>query len=292
MGVRNLTNADISERAAMSDAPLPRKIAYILSSTDHGTMIVNRYDYKLESDGNSFGVGFKILNESAHELGEISVGSFVLESRRRLAGDGVVAVDCGANIGTHTVSWARQMTGWGSVIAIEAQERVFYALAGNVTINNCFNAKLIHAAAGDRNGVMKIPNPDYFAPASFGSLELKPARNPEMIGQTIDYAEAKLVQVNAITIDSLALDRLDLLKIDVEGMELEVLEGAKRTIRRFLPVIIVEHLKTGADDIVKYLKHYGYHMGELGLNILAIHPSDRTTEGFGSQAGFNRGFSY
>jgi FkbM family methyltransferase len=270
---------------------LPRKIAFILSSTDHGTMIVNRFDYKLEGNGKGIGVGFKILNESSHELAEISVGSFVLESRRRLSGDGVVVVvDCGANIGTHTVSWARQMTGWGSVIAIEAQERVYYALAGNVAINNCFNARLIHAAAGDRNGVMSIPNLDYLAPASFGSLELKPAKNPEMIGQTIDYAEAKLVQVNAITIDSLALDRLDLLKIDVEGMECEVLEGATRTIRQSLPVIIIEHLKTGPDDIVKFLKHHGYHMGELGLNILAIHPSDKTKEGFGSRSGLTRAF--
>ncbi len=287
---RNLTTTEVSEQEQMSDLPLPRKIAFILSSTDHGTMIVNRFDYKLESNGKGFGVGFKILNESSHELGEISIGSFVLESRRRLVGDGVVVVDCGANIGTHTVSWARQMTGWGSVIAIEAQERVYYALAGNVAINNCFNARLIHAAAGDRNGIMKIPNPDYFSPASFGSLELKPAKNPEMIGQTIDYTEAKLVPVDAMTIDSLALDRLDLLKIDVEGMECEVLEGAKRTIRRTLPVIIIEHFKTGPDDIVKFLKHHGYHMGELGLNILAIHPTDKTMEGFRSQQDFNRAF--
>jgi FkbM family methyltransferase len=264
----------------------PRKVAFIIASTDHGTMIVNRFDYHAESDGRGFGVGFKILNEASHELGEISIASFVLESRRKLYGDGVVAVDCGANIGTHTVSWARQMTGWGSVIAIEAQERIYYALAGNVAINNCFNTRLIHAAAGERNGVMKIPNPNYFAPASFGSLELKPAENSELIGQTIDYSDAKLVPVDAITIDSLALNRLDLLKIDVEGMECEVLEGAKRTIRRSLPVVIIEHIKTGPGEIVKFLRHHGYHMGELGLNILAIHPTDKTAEGFGHQAVF------
>src|SRR3984957_21223425 len=137
----------------MFDSPPLRKIAFILSSTDHGTMILNRFDYTVGDDGKSFGVGFKIMNESSHELGEISVGAFVLESRRRLVGDGVVAVDCGANIGTHTVSWARQMTGWGSVVAIEAQERIYYALAGNVAINNCFNARVIHAAVRDTNGM-------------------------------------------------------------------------------------------------------------------------------------------
>jgi FkbM family methyltransferase len=267
----------------MSDHPL-RKIAFILAATDHGTMIVNRFDHHTDQEGRGFGVGFKILNESSHEFGEISIAASILESRRRHFGDGVVVVDCGANIGTHTVSWARQMTGWGSVIAIEAQEQIYYALAGNVTINNCFNVRLIRAAAGEKNSVMKIPKPDYFAPASFGSLELRPAKKPEQIGQTIDYSDAKLVPVDAITIDSLALTRLDLLKIDVEGMECEVLEGAKRTIRRCLPVIIIEHIKTGPEEIVKFLKHHGYHMGELGLNILAIHPTDKTAEGFGQQA--------
>jgi FkbM family methyltransferase len=278
-----------TEAALMSDSPPPlRKIALVLASTDHGTMIVNRFDYHTPSDGQGYGVGFKLLNESSHEFGEITVAAFILDSRRRLFGDGVTVVDCGANIGTHTISWARQMTGWGSVIAIEAQEKIYYALAGNIAINNCFNARAIHAAAGDKNGAMKIPSPDYFAPASFGSLELKPAKRAEQIGQTIDYADANLVPVDAITIDSLALDRLDLLKIDVEGMELEVLEGAKRIIRRSLPVIIIEHIKTGPEEIVTFLKHYGYHMAELGLNVLAIHPSDKTSEAFTRQSMFRR----
>jgi FkbM family methyltransferase len=264
----------------MSDHPL-RKLAFILASTDHGTMIVNRFDHHTDQQGRGFGVGFKILNEASHELGEITVGSFILELRRKHFGADVMVVDCGANIGTHTVCWSTHMTGWGSVIAIEAQERLYYALAGNVAINNCFNARVIHAAVGGRNGMMKMPNPDYFVPTSFGSLEIKPLKNPEAIGQSIDYADTKLVPVDAITIDSLALKRLDLLKVDVEGMECEVLQGAKRTIRQSLPVIMVEHIKAGGDEIGAFLNHYGYHMMKLGLNILAIHPTDKTIEGFG-----------
>jgi FkbM family methyltransferase len=258
----------------------PRKTAFILASTDHGTMIVNRFDYKMETEVAGFGVGFKILNETSYESGEILIGGIVLESRRKHFGDGVVAVDCGANIGTHTVEWAKLMTGWGSVTAIEAQERIYYALAGNVTINNCFNAKLIHATVGNANGMTKIPQPDYLIPASFGSLELRPRKTPEDIGQKIDYTDRALVPVRAMTIDSLALKRVDLLKVDVEGMEREVLEGAKRTIRQFLPVIIIEHLKTGREKIADALRHYGYRLGEIGVNILAVHPTDKTSDGF------------
>ncbi len=100
----------------------------------------------------------------------------VLDLRRKYHGDGVVAIDCGANLGVHTVEWAKHMSGWGVVLAFEAQERIYYALAGNIAINNCFNARAIHAAVTNRSGRMKMPKPNYLANSSFGSLELKKTR--------------------------------------------------------------------------------------------------------------------
>ena len=97
----------------------------------------------------------------------------LLQIRRKHHGDGVIAIDGGANIGVHTVEWAKAMTGWGSVLAVEAQERIYYALAGNVAINNCFNATVINAAISSESGTLQIPNPNYFLPSSFGSLELR-----------------------------------------------------------------------------------------------------------------------
>ena len=45
-----------------------------------------------------------------------------------------------------------------------------------------------------------------------------------------------------VTLDAdLDLTRLDLIKIDVEGMELDVLKGADRLLRRFAPVLYVEN---------------------------------------------------
>ena len=148
----------------------PRKIAFILASTDHGTLIVNRFDYRMISETAGYGVGFFLLENSFYEQQEATVALQLLGLRRQHFGDGVVAVDCGANIGVLTVDWAKSMTGWGSVLAIEAQERIFYALAGNITINNCFNARAIHAAVGAEQGMLRIPVPNYRAPASFGSL--------------------------------------------------------------------------------------------------------------------------
>jgi FkbM family methyltransferase len=67
-----------------------------------------------------------------------------------------VAIDCGANIGVHTTQWARLMTGWGRVVAFEPQERIYYALAGNIAINNCFNVRAIHAAVPSTPGTMRL----------------------------------------------------------------------------------------------------------------------------------------
>lgn len=253
-----------------------RKIAFILACTDQGTLIVNRLDYCMVSATSGYGVGLSLLEGSSYEMQEGSIATQLLRYRRQYFGDGVVAVDCGANIGVHTVKWAKDMTGWGSVIAVEAQERIFYALAGNVTINNCFNAQIIHAAVGARLGTLRIPSPNYLIPASFGSLELIPSDHTEFIGQSIDYSQQSLVEIRAITVDSLDLSRIDLLKIDVEGMELEVLQGAAQTVGSLRPIIIVERLKTKQDDITDFLGSFGYRCYQLGLNILAIHPSDST----------------
>jgi FkbM family methyltransferase len=252
----------------------PRPLAFILAATDQGTFIVNRFDFHANAAGNVFGVGGTLLRTATYDQAEASQGAQLLQLRRQYHGDGVVALDCGANIGVFTLEWAKTMTGWGQVLAIEAQERVFYALAGNIAIANCFNAHAIHAAVTSEPGVIRIPELDHTAPASFGSLELRPAANVEPIGQPIDHSEARLRPVRALSIDSLELPRLDLLKIDVERMELEVLAGAARTIGRCLPVIVVEQLKTPAASLDAVLASHGYRRYAVGMNIVAVHPSD------------------
>jgi FkbM family methyltransferase len=253
----------------------PRKIGFVLAATEHGTMILNRFDYH-RGDNGTYGVGHVLLSNSIWQPAEIGSVVSLLAVRRTHFGNGVVAIDCGANIGTHTLEWARSMTGWGSVIAIEAQERIFYALAGNIALNNCLNARAILAAVAATDGTLRVPTPDYLAPGSFGSLELKQSDTNEFIGQPIDYAEDKLTEIRTLAIDSLGLARLDLIKIDVEGMELEVLAGAKQTIARCLPIIIAERLKTNHEVLVATLAAHGYHVVSGPMNVFAIHPTDPT----------------
>ena len=145
---------------------------------------------------------------------------------------------------------------------------------GNIAINNCFNARAIHAAVGAADGMMNVPTLDYLTPARFGSVELKRRDNPEFIGQAYGAARAS---IPAMRLDALKLERIDLIKIDVEGMELDVLEGARTSIDRYHPILTVETIKTDFDRLTNLLAELDYQVFQLDrINIAAIHRSDKT----------------
>jgi FkbM family methyltransferase len=264
----------VQHRKTIGVAPVKKqKIAFVLAATDHGTMILNRLDVQYrEGDGYPFGVGGEILAYGSFEGGTGARIGQLIQARRKRFGDGVVVIDCGANIGVLTVEWAKMMQGWGSVIAIEAQERIFYALAGNVALNNCFNARVLNVAAGAENGVIDVSLPDYTMPANFGGLELRQNEKTEWIGQDLQR-DGQSTQIKCITLDSLELPRVDLIKIDVEGMELEVLQGATKYMA-MRPIVYVEHTKVGRDSLEAFFKQFGYGVFAQGMNTVAIHPED------------------
>jgi len=253
-----------------------RPIAFVLAACDHGSMIVNRNDYCMVDANRGYGVGFQILNNSHFDATEVGLALEMLKRRRQHFGDGVVAIDGGANIGVHTLEWARYMYGWGRVTAFEAQEIVFYALAGNVALNNCLNARVRLAALGERCGNLAVPQPDYFTPASFGSLELRQGANTEFIGQQISYAASASTTVPMVNLDSLGLERLDLVKLDVEGMELEALRGGRDVLARHHPIMIIEVIKSDQAELEAFVSELGYHVFSIGINMLAVHAADPT----------------
>jgi FkbM family methyltransferase len=251
-----------------------RQLSFILAATDQGSLIVNRHDQHITDASHGYGVGFEILSNGAYNPSEVDLALKLLDWLHEIRGDGVVALDCGANVGVHTISWARHMTRWGNVIAFEAQERIFYALAGNICLNNCMNARAVHAAVGDQDGTLSIPVPDYDRPASFGSLELVRRENTENIGQVIDYRAESLQPVRALRLDGVGFPRVDFLKIDVEGMELAVLQGAREIVARCRPYILVEHIKTDRGALDALLLGFGYRFWIVGINTLALPAGD------------------
>ena len=170
------------------------------------------------------------------------------------------------------------MFGWGQVVAFEAQEIIYYALAGNIVLNNCLNARVRHAVLAENCGEMAVPQPNYFLPASFGSLELCPRAETEFIGQPISYDAGACVPVPMINLDSLSFGRLDLIKLDVEGMELAVLRGGRTTLARHHPIMLIEVTKSDKAAIDALLAGLDYTLFYVGFNVLAVHRSDPTLQ--------------
>ena len=268
-----------------------RPLAFVLAATNHGSMIVNRNDYKMVDARSGFGVGFQLLNKSSFDEAEVGLALALLDSRRRHFGDGVETIDGGANIGVHTIEWARHMHNWGRVTAFEAQEHVYYALAGNIAINNAFNARAHWAALGDKVGEIAIPKANPLVPGSFGSLELRKRDGTEDIGQKVSYAAEDAMRVRLVTIDSLDMQRCDFFKLDVEGMEAEVLKGAIETLKRCKPVLLVEVIKSDRQALEALMTGLGYQVFVIGMNALAVHASDPTLASLKIEGGvltFNR----
>jgi len=257
-----------------------RPISYVLAATDHGLMIINRNDYNVTQSGHKYGVGSDLLQYSSFDKDEVDLALWILRQRHEQFGDGVYAIDCGANIGVHTIEWAKFMTGWGGLLAVEAQEKVFYALAGNISINNCFNVRALWAAVGSHAGSILVPAPNYHEPASFGSLEIQKRDHNEFIGQSLDYSEGNSIQTPLFPIDDLDLNRVDFIKMDIEGMELEALEGANKTIMKCQPCMLIEKIKSNEDALIDFFNRINYVTFNLGMAFLAFPKGDQLIEHF------------
>jgi hypothetical protein len=53
------------------------------------------------------------------------------------------------------------------------------------------------------------------------------------------------------------IERLDFIKIDVDGPDLDVLKGARKSIERFRPAVVIE-LTTNEQQIYDFLRDLGY----------------------------------
>ena len=80
-----------------------------------------------------------------------------------------------------------------------------------------------------------------------------------------------------LSIDSLKLKNVHFLKIDIEGMEIQAIKGAKTTISKFKPILMIEKIKSDQAYLKSMLEQLGYKVQEMNLNFLATHKDDPIT---------------
>jgi FkbM family methyltransferase len=205
-----------------------------------------------------YNINDQFIGRALDKYGEFSRGELIF--LRQLIEPGMTVVDVGANIGVLTVPFARLVRPGGKVIAFEPQRIVYQMLCGNIALNALDNVFAHNAAAGSAPGAIAVPAVDYAQPGNFGGISVATPTAGEPTG--------------LITLDSLGLERCDLIKIDVEGMELEALDGAAKTIERSHPIMLIEKIKADATQLRQWLETRGYVVIEAGINLLVIHSSD------------------
>lgn len=140
---------------------------------------------------------------------------------------GMVVVDVGAHIGTHTVFFAQAVGPQGAVVSVEPQRFIHQILCANIALNALQNVLTYQAAFGEEPGSIAVLPLNYGVENNFGGLELGKGH--------------KGYSVPVMTLDSLALPQCHFVKIDVEGMEANVLRGARATLGRHRPLLYVEN---------------------------------------------------
>lgn len=190
----------------------------------HGLLGYNRHDLYVGRSLELYG-----------EYSEAEIDLF-----RQLVKPGQTIVEAGANIGAHTLALAKMTGPGGSIFAFEPQRILFQLLCGNLAMNGILNVICNNQALTTHPGVLTVPQLDYRQPNNFGGVDLDQGRPS---GET----------VTAVPLDSLSLSACHLLKVDVEGMELDVLQGAQNTLVRNRPLLYIENDR--ADKSPALIRH-------------------------------------
>lgn len=152
-------------------------------------------------------------------------------------------IDAGANIGSYSWAFLNKVGISGKVICYEPNPIAYDCLYKNLGNKpSCFPMPFF---LGNKKAEYEIVNES----KNFGMA----------------YGKKSNKGISCQFIDGLDLEKLNFLKIDVEGMELEVLQGAEQTILKYHPVMYIEineltlaRNNTKKEQIFEFLDRMGY----------------------------------
>jgi FkbM family methyltransferase len=167
--------------------------------------------------------------------------------------------DIGANMGFYSLAIAKENPQI-KINAFEPQPLIHSLLNRNLTLNNQMNLISTHnIGLGEKSNSLTMYVPSF---TGSGGASFKNLHEEEGAASTITVAVHRM--------DDYIHIAPDLMKMDVEGYELNVLLGAKKSINNSKPTIVVELLR-------KWMKPFGHtpqmFLDELklfGYNCLAI----------------------
>ena len=190
---------------------------------------------------------------------------------------GGVYVDVGANLGSYVVPMAEHVGPAGLVVAFEPFRWLFQLLNANVALNGLMNVHAFNLALTDEPLRHMLLQPMLRFYSSPGGVRVN-----NQTGGLDDNTKNQLYDnewgqeaVDAWPLDDILTDewfagknrapRLDLIKIDVEGLEQDVIRGARNLITRFRPVVWsenVDYFEKGDNSFIELMAELDYSCGK------------------------------
>jgi len=205
------------------------------------------------------GIDFSIFLLGAFERSMVA-------AYRRLIPPGSVVIDIGANIGAHTLRLADCVGDAGRVVAVEPTRYAFERLVEQVQLNPNLAPQII------LRQTMLMGSPQaVLAEKIFSSwpLATPDGAHPWHGGVAHATTGATVTTLDNLVAE-LGLKFVHYLKLDVDGYEVEVLRGARETLRHLKPLIFFEYSPYGIaekdydpNEMIEILRAAGYRFANL-----------------------------
>jgi len=191
-------------------------------STPSGLYVVPQEIYDRSSD--------KDIIKALENLGEYQ--PWIDKWAEQYSKPNTVILDVGANIGSKILPFSRLHGGNVHVIGFEPVAINQEILKELVRVNELKNVELKKLALSNSGGEMAINFPS-------SDSHLEAVRGQGQFNK-INKDDHGFAIVEFVKLDDLNIKNISFIKVDIEGHELEFLEGAKETIDRERPAIVLE----------------------------------------------------
>jgi FkbM family methyltransferase len=155
---------------------------------------------------------------------------------RSMVRPGDSVIDVGANVGFHTVAFAKVC---GHVYAFEPVAEMAERASINCALNGLDNVTLFRFALGEKTGEMEM-NVNVSGGGMEGTSSFLKTVHINRAQEHYQPRKVSVRRLDDVLAEAKPAGRVSFIKIDTEGFEPMVLRGAMETIRKHRPAMIVE----------------------------------------------------
>lgn len=194
--------------------------------------------------------------------------------------EGDICINVGANIGYHSMMLSKAVGDRGRVYAYEPSSKVFPVLKKNIELQKIKNVYAIKKAVGKESGTVDL----YINYFNNGDNRcFNPKELVDDYGNFANHGFSEEIDIETVEITTLDEDipdsHIDLIFIDAQGLDVDVVIGAKKIIQRYRPKIVLEFLPAWFDylgvnyrlELNSLINNHNYKMYAVcGANIIQV----------------------